>query len=126
MRVLITANQVDDLIDNGVNPVDVYFKIFHPKIRKRKHQTQMRGYGWTYYDADTKDVLFKYSTGGPMVYRAEDGTFKPYYPEDRIEMSYWLFKKMDSSISNLPEYFKKWFNTKYGIETNDFSSFIRM
>lgn len=124
MKVIIKPSQIDGLIDNGVNPVEIYFKIFHPKILKRYYHSSYKGDTTTYYDGNSKEVLFKYISGGPRVYNSEDGTFKPLYPDGRVELNYSLYTKMNTSIPNLHEYFKKWFTKIYGKEVNRISNHI--
>lgn len=105
----------------GRDPVEVYLKIFHPKIRKRKHSSMSGGYGWVYYDGDTNQKLFKYITGGPVV-KTERG-FENLFPI-RLCVNSILHNNLNSTIPNVKDHISKWFDRKYDLEYGQLVSFI--
>lgn len=112
MKVLITTNQINGLIKGGVNPVELYLKIFHPKIRKRTHSSMSKGDGWIYYDANTKEKLFKYSQNGPVINRGNG--LENFHP-NRLYVDNKLYYTLSSTINDVDEYIERWFNDRYGL-----------
>lgn len=104
------------------NPVELIIKKLHPKIRRRKHSSYSFGHGHVWFDYETKKVLYKYATGGPVI-AYENGDFRPCRPTS-LYINSNLYDKLNSYLPNLDKYIKEWFERTYNLKIERVVNFI--